>query len=118
MSYSRGDIVLINIRFVSGTGSKVRPALIVQSDHNNSRIGNTILVTVTRTVSRIHEPTQLLVDPATPEGQPSGLLAPSAVTCENIFTVEQQHILRKIGELPDSLMDQVNVCLKASLGIS
>jgi mRNA interferase MazF len=60
------------------------------------------------------EPTQLLIDPATPEGQASGLSHPSAVKCENLFTVRQQDILRTLGSLPASTMDRVNDCLKAT----
>ena len=117
MTVGRGDVVLVRFPFSSAARSKVRPALVVQSDQNNSRMQNTIVVPITTNTSRVGEATQLLVDPATPSGQSCGLLAPSAITCENIATVHQSRITRTIGHLPDDLMQQVNACLKASLGI-
>jgi hypothetical protein len=41
MRAHRGDIpniVLLPIAFTTGSGGKVRPALVVQSDHNNVRL--------------------------------------------------------------------------------
>ncbi len=37
--------------------------------------------------------------------------------CENILTIDCQFILRKIGSLPASTIEQVDDCLKLSLGI-
>ncbi len=118
MKVQRGDIVLLDMPFAQGGGSKIRPALVVQSDHNNSRLTNTIVAAITRNVSRAHEPTQFFVDLSTPIGQQSGLLANSAVTCENLFTAGQSFVIRKIGQLPPAAMRQIDVCLKAALGIS
>ncbi len=116
MTVHRGDVVLMNYPFSSGRGGKVRPAVVVQTDTNNSRLTNTIVAMITRTTQRArHEPTQYLLDPSTPEGNAAGILHPSAITCENLFTVEQQVIFRKIGSLPAAAMQQVNNCLKAAL---
>ena len=117
MSVSRGDGVLVDMPFAQGGGSKIRPALIVQTDRNNTRISNTIVAAITRNVSRVHEPTQLLIDVATPAGQQTGLLANSAVICENLFTVSQQFIVRPIGSLPPQVMRQIDDCLRAALGL-
>ncbi|MFQ5733491.1 MAG: type II toxin-antitoxin system PemK/MazF family toxin [Planctomycetaceae bacterium] len=118
MNVSRGDVVLVDFPFSDRTGSKVRPCLVVQSDHNNRRLDDTIVVTIT---SRTHhvatEPTQLLIDVATPAGQQSGLLFTSAVQCENVLTVDGHFVLRRIGVLPADVMQQVNECLKAALEI-
>ena len=38
MNYQRGEVVLVNYPFASGAGSKVRPAVIVQCDRNNTRL--------------------------------------------------------------------------------
>jgi mRNA interferase MazF len=118
MSVMRGDIILVPLPFTSGTGGKVRPALVVQSDHNNQRLINTIVAMITETAHRAAwEPTQLLIDLTTPEGQQSGLLHTSAVKCEHLATLDQQLILRVIGRLPPTAMSQVDACLKAALGL-
>jgi len=94
----------------------VRPAVVVQSDHNNRRLANTIVAMITRSTERAkREPTQFLLDPTTSEGQASGVLHPSAVKCENLLTVEQQLIIRTIGHLPATTMQNIDGCLKASL---
>jgi mRNA-degrading endonuclease toxin of MazEF toxin-antitoxin module len=68
MSINRGDIVLVPLPFTSGTGGKVRPALVVQSDHNNQRLNDTIVAMITKTTHRTGwEATPLLIDLATPE---------------------------------------------------
>ena len=118
MTISRGDVVLVSFPFSTGAGGKVRPALVVQSDLNNRRLVNTIVAMITSTTHRAaHAPTQLLIDPTSPEGQSSGLLHPSAVTCENLFTLHQQRVLRVIGRLNSDLMAQVDERLKAAIGI-
>ncbi|HEV2973164.1 MAG TPA: type II toxin-antitoxin system PemK/MazF family toxin [Pirellulales bacterium] len=117
MKVKRGDVVLLSMPFAQGGGSKIRPAVVVQNDRNNARLGNTIVAAITRNVSRASLPTQLLIDPATPAGQKSGLVAVSAVTCENLFTVGQNLIHRTIGSLSVDAMRQVSDCLRAALEI-
>jgi mRNA interferase MazF len=117
MTAARGDVVLVHFPFSTGRGSKVRPALVVQSDRNNGRLANTIIVQITTNTRSVREPTQLLVDPGTPDGQTSGLVSPSAVSCENLAPIHESRIVRSIGHLPDTLMRQVNDCLMASLGL-
>lgn len=95
----------------------MRPALVVQSDHNNRRLSNLIVAAITTTRHRSGEPTQLLIETATTIGQQSGLLKDSVVTCENLATVDQGLIQRTIGSLPAGAMDKVNECLKAALDL-
>ena len=116
MSLQRGDIALVRLPFVTRPGAKVRPVLVVQDDTNNARMTNTIVAFITTNTSRYHLPTQVLIDIMTPEGQQSGLLAESAVSCENLITIAQSQA-RKIGSLPPSLLQKVDDALKASLGL-
>ncbi len=96
----------------------MRPALVVQSDHNNVRLNDTIVAIITKTTHRAtREPTQLLIDINTPDGQQSGLLHTSAVKCEHLDTVSMTDISRVIGSLPPATMMQIEGCLKASLAI-
>jgi mRNA interferase MazF len=118
MNVQRGDVVLVPLPFTSGGGGKVRPALVVQSDHNNRRLNDTIVAAITSTIHRAsREVTQLLIDITTPEGQQAGLLHTSAVKCEYLATLDKQLILRVVGRLTPAMMSQVDICLKAALGL-
>ncbi len=113
----RGDVVLLDYPYADGSGSKVRPALMAQNDRDNQRLTNTIVALITKNVSRVHEPTQLLIDVSTPEGRQSGLNQTSVVTCGNLFTVAQMKVRRIIGSLSPSTMAQIDACLRASLDL-
>jgi mRNA interferase MazF len=116
MPLKRGEIVIAVLPFSDGSGSKVRPALVVQCDHNNRRLQDVIVAVITRTTKNaIAEPTQLLLDIATPKGKATNLLHVSAVKCEHLITIEQSLIRRVIGSLPADMMVQIDDCLKAAL---
>lgn len=117
MSVNRGDMILVYVSNVGTSGGKVRPALVVQSDHNNARLNETIIAAITSNTSRVGEATQLLIDVATPDGAASGLLYDSAVRCERLHTISQADVRRVIGKLSDVLMKQIDDCLKAALGL-
>lgn len=118
MTYARGDIILADLPYSDRTGSKVRPALVVQNDRNNARLDDVILAMITRTASHSSEPTQLMIDVTTPSGQASGLLHTSAVKCEHLVTLHKSFVQRVIGRLPDLLMRQIGECLKESLALN
>ena len=111
----RGDVVLVRIPFVDG-GSKRRPALVVQDDRNNRWLLTTIVAAITSNLRNVAQTTQHLIDPAKPEGQASGLIHPSAVKCENLFTVSGD-ALQIIGSLDLATMAKVDDCLKSALGL-
>ena len=112
----RGDVVIVRIPFYDRPGAKDRPAVVVQCDRNNRRLLSTVVVAVTTNLKRAAtEPTQFLIDPATTAGQSAGLSQPSAVKCENLFTVAQADIRRTVGHLSDALKQNLNLCLKTAL---
>jgi mRNA interferase MazF len=117
MSLQRAEVVIVKFPFTSGSGAKVRPALVLQNDRNNARLTNVIVAAITTMTHRNSEPTQLFLDVTTPAGRQSGLLRDSVVSCENLATIEQSLVLRTIGSLPAETMNEVNECLKASLGL-
>jgi mRNA interferase MazF len=116
---ARGDVVLLNFPFSDASGSKVRPAVVVQGDSQNSRLTSTIVVLVTKTTRRAHhEPTQFMVAVDSPEGKAAGLHFDSAVSCNNLYTVHEDFISYRIGRLPSVLIPTLDGCLKAALGIA
>ena len=118
MNVQRGDVVLVDYPYAGGGGAKVRPVLVIQNDRDNQRLMNTIVVQITSVTRRALEPTQCLIELATPEGQQSGLRQDSVVNCVNLLTLDKSKILSKLGSLPAPLMQKVNDCLKAALELS
>ena len=47
MKVLRGDVVLVDFLFASGTGSKPRPAVVVQNDTNIRRLATTVFAPIT-----------------------------------------------------------------------
>jgi mRNA-degrading endonuclease toxin of MazEF toxin-antitoxin module len=117
MNVIRGDVVIVDYFHASGQGSSLRPALVVQSDHNNSRIHNTIVAQITSNLHHLKEPTRLLIDPNTVDGKSSGLHMISVVTCENIVTIHKDLIHHVIGQLSSALMTRIDSCLKIALSL-
>jgi mRNA interferase MazF len=116
---SRGDVVLLDFPFSDASGSKVRPAVIVQGDSYNRRMTSTVVVLVTKTIRRARQDaTQFLVKADSPAGRAAGLHFDSAVTCTNLYTVHGDFIRYRIGKLPESLRPSLNTCLKTALGIA
>jgi mRNA interferase MazF len=114
---NRGDVVLTFYPFASGSGGKRRPGLVVQNDADNARMTATILAQITTNLARAGEPTHLLIEASTIEGQHSGLLHDSLVSCNNLVTVEQTRIHKVIGCIPATTMQKIDDCLKTALGL-
>jgi mRNA interferase MazF len=119
MKCRRGDIVLVDFPFSDVTGSKVRPALVVQADVLNQQLDDTILALITSSQRRVvGSPSQVLVDISSPEGKQTGLRLNSVVQCENLVTRDQSLILRSIGSCSASAMQRVDAALKATLDLT
>ncbi|HEY2759793.1 MAG TPA: type II toxin-antitoxin system PemK/MazF family toxin, partial [Pirellulales bacterium] len=109
---------LLDFPFSDATGSKVRPAIVVQGDAQNRRLNATIVTLVTKTTKWIsREPTQFFIEINSPEGRAAGLHFDSAIACTNLYTVHEDFIRYRIGRLPSALTATLDACLKAALGI-
>jgi len=111
---NRGDVVEVDWYFTDGTGSKRRPAVVVQADLLNGLIDDTILVQITSTRHSIPN-TEVLLDPAVEMS--SGLTKVCVAFCLNVTTYAQDRVHRIVGVLSDAAMRQIEDCLKKVLGI-
>ena len=91
--------------------------MVVQDDRDNVRMQNTIIAQITTNLHRAGEPTHLLIEAASPDGQQAGLLHDSAISCNNLATVREDRIDRVIGHLSATMMQRLDACLKAALGL-
>jgi mRNA interferase MazF len=114
---TRGDVVLAWYPFSAGKTRKLRPCVVIQNDQDNQRLGNTIIVQITTNLRARNEPTHLFIDIADADGQQTGLLHDSLVSCVNIATIEVSLIPRVIGRMTPHLLNQLDQCLKLALGL-
>ena len=115
---SRGDVVMVRFPFTDVPGNKVRPALVIQNDRDNGRLRKTVVAMISTNLRCLGDPSHLLVDPGHPDGVSSGLSRVSLASCNNLYTVEQDDVLRTIGHLSDVLLASLNDCLKSALEIT
>jgi mRNA interferase MazF len=110
----RGEVVEVDWPFTDLTGSKRRPAVVVQADYLNGLIDDTIYVKIQG--SPYGAPgTEVQVDPAVETS--SGLSKVCYASCKDILTRDQSLILGTVGILSDAIMLQIDACLKQVLGI-
>jgi mRNA interferase MazF len=118
MTLARGDVVLAWFPFASGSGGKRRPCIVVQNDEDNRKLANTVIAQITTSLARAGDKSHFPIHVATPDGQKTGLLHDSLVSCNNLATIEQVLIDRAIGSLSAALILDLNACLIESLGIA
>jgi mRNA interferase MazF len=112
---NRGDVVLVDFPYSDRTGSKLRPALVVQHDTFNTVRHDTVLAGISRT--QRFAATEVLIDISTPEGRKSGLRHRSVVDCALLGTFDQSLVYHILGALPDALMQLVDQKLRDALGL-
>jgi mRNA interferase MazF len=112
---NRGEVVLVDWPFTDRTGSKIRPAVVVQADFLLGVLDDSILVHITSTKHGIPG-TEVELDPAKEPG--SGLLHLSYAFCPNIMTADPAFIDQTIGYLSAAAVHQIDSCLKTTLGLS
>jgi mRNA interferase MazF len=109
---NRGDVVLVDWPFSDLTGSKLRPAIVVQADYLNGLTDDTIYVKVTG--RRFGIPgTEVEIDHAVETF--SDLLKLSYASCKDLLTRDQALVHHTLGVLSASSMRQIDDCLKKVL---
>ncbi len=74
MKVHRSDVVLVDHPYSDGSGPKVRPGVVVQSDTRNALLTETIVALITKNLRHAAtDPTQVQIDVSTPDGLASGL---------------------------------------------
>jgi mRNA-degrading endonuclease toxin of MazEF toxin-antitoxin module len=111
---NRGDVVEVDWPFTDLTGSKPRPAVVVQADFLNGLVDDTIYVKIQGKSYGIPG-TEVEIDPGVETL--SGLSKLCYASCKDILTREQSLILRTVGVLSKAVMQQIEVCLKKVLEI-
>ena len=110
----RGDVILVLFPNSNLTSAKTRPTLVVQTDNLQTGLPQIIVAMITSQMSRAGHPSRVQVLLNSPEAKKSGLLTNSVVMTDNLATVINSAIYKKIGSLP---MAQIDLALKHTLGL-
>src|SRR5438552_6912908 len=106
---NRGDVVEVNWPHSDLSGSKRRPAVVVQADFLNGLIDDTILVQIASTKHGIPG-TEVAIDPTAETA--SGLSHLCYADCMNLLTRDQGSVGPVIGYLSAATIQQIESCLK------
>ena len=114
----RGDIVLVDLpELVSGTGHEqtgTRPSLIVHNDTTSQILSVIMMIPFTSRVSSQKFPHTIAVQPSVK----NSLNAPYFLMIFQLRAIDKRRIVKKIGQLEESIMNQVDEEMKRLLGLS
>lgn len=107
----RGEIYLVELpRGREGEQHGLRPAVIIQNDTGNEFSPTTIVAAMTTRLTDYDFHVRV-------RSGESGMTVDSTVMLEQIRTLSQRRLGRRIGRLPPHLMEEVDRALHRSLGI-
>jgi mRNA-degrading endonuclease toxin of MazEF toxin-antitoxin module len=115
---NRGDVVLARFPHPSGGRGKKRPVVVVQADAYKQVVRSVVVAEVTKNLLMANDPACLFIDSSTPEGQATGVLQDSVVSCLLIATIKADLVDQVIGTLSDAMKMKLNDCLTAALDLS
>jgi mRNA interferase MazF len=99
--YKRGEIVLIPVPFSDLSSVKRRPVLIISNMTHNSTNSDMIVVAITSNLQQngIFIDTKDLLSGVLPKK--------SLVRCDKIYTLEQQIVIKQLGIVSESILNNV-----------
>lgn len=114
MEIYRGDVVIADLEPVKGSeqGGK-RPVLIIQNDVLNKHSPVTIIAPFTSRVYEKEYPTNVFLS-----SKESGLKKDSTILLNQIRAIDKSRIRKRIKKLDYSIMREVDLAIKISLGIN
>ena len=116
MRYKRGEIVLLLFPDSNLRTAKRRPALILQADNLNTGLNQTIVAMISSNMARANHPSRMELFLDSPAGREAGLLMDSVVMADNLATVRENEIDRRLEILRD--MKEVETSLRHTLSLT
>jgi mRNA interferase MazF len=107
-NYSKNDIILVRLSFSDLSGSKVRPAVVVNVEHISQDL---IIVPLTSKTASLLEGEFVLS-----EWKSAGLNIETAVK-RGLYTVHQSLVAKIIGKLVDTDIEQLARSIQTWLGL-
>ena len=114
---NRGDVLLVRFPHPSGGRGKKRPVVVVQADAYNNMLRTLVVAEVTTNLDMAGDPACLFIDASTAEGQATGVLQDSVLSCLLMATIKADRVDRVIGVLSDTLKQKLNGCMMTALAL-
>ncbi|HEY7154550.1 MAG TPA: type II toxin-antitoxin system PemK/MazF family toxin [Gemmataceae bacterium] len=113
MAVKRGEVWLADLSPTRGTEQAgVRPVVVVQTDRANARSPHTIILPFTTRIRQRLLPSHVFV----PAGE-GGLTQDSVALAEQIRVIDNDRLIRLLGDLSDARMREVDDALRAILAL-
>lgn len=113
MEIKRGDVFLVDLNPVVGAEQGgIRPALVIQIDKANAASPHTVIIPFTTRIREAKLPSHVRI----PAGV-GGLAEQSILLCEQIRVIDRRRLVRKIGNIGEEYLSQVQKAIKVILGL-
>ncbi len=113
MIIKRGEIFLANLEPIKGSEQGgIRPVLIIQNDISNKHSPVTIIAAITSKIFEKEFPTNVFVSK-----KDSGLDKDSTIMLNQIRTIDNIRLIKKVGVLDNFIINQIDKSLKVSLSL-
>ena len=112
-TYRQGQVVLVPFPWTDLSGAKLRPAVVVSGSWYNTSRRDCILVALSSQIPKKLDRDMVRIDG--PDLKSAGLPLPSVVKAGKVFTVDQARIVKPLGQLTKTSLDQVLTGMKAAI---
>lgn len=115
-SLQRGDVVLVTFPFTDLSGSKKRPAVVLQTETAQSI--DTILAFISSVLPEFSDKSEIILLPSQQDFTKTGLKVPSVIRLDKLATIDRRLVIRKLGSLTPKRLNQIDEVLLRTLEIS
>ncbi len=115
-SFRKWDIVLLSYPFTDLSATKVRPAVVISPDSENSVKEDAVFLLITSNTKRLSH-YDLVVEMSHPEFPATGLLKSSTIRVNKVFTLHKTLAQRNLGRLGPQLKNEIVTRLASYLEI-
>ena len=114
MNIKRGEIFLANLEPIKGSEQGgIRPVLVIQNDISNKYSPVTIIAAVTSKIFEKEYPTNIFISK-----KESGLEKDSTIMLNQLRTIDNTRLIKKVGSLDNFTMNKVSKAIKISLDLN
>ena len=114
-SYKKGDVILALFPDSNLQTAKKRPVLVVQADDLQTNLPQLIVAMITSNLTQKAHHSRVFIEVTSATGEQSGLVSDSLIATDNLATVQEKFIYKKLGDLPN--LSEVDKALAHTFGL-